>query len=67
VQQAADDARLVQRFDDTVDQAVRHMLGALLHEPLLETDGAGRAGGSALERLLERLFRRGAKAECSPV
>jgi MinD-like ATPase involved in chromosome partitioning or flagellar assembly len=67
VQQAADDARLVQRFDDTVDQAVRHMLGALLHEPLLETDGAGRATGSALERLLERLFRRGAKAECSPV
>ncbi len=68
VQQAADDARLVQRFDAAVDQAVRHMLGALVHEPLLEVDGTGRAGASAFDRLLERLFgRRIARAECSPV
>jgi len=67
VQQAADDARLTQRFDATVDQAVRHMLGALLHEPLLEEDAAQRTTGSALDRLLERLFRRGSRAECSPV
>jgi MinD-like ATPase involved in chromosome partitioning or flagellar assembly len=68
VQQAADDARLTQRFDATVDQAVRHMLAALLHEPLLEAEGTTGGTGSALDRLLERLFgRRGARAECSTV
>jgi MinD-like ATPase involved in chromosome partitioning or flagellar assembly len=68
VQQAADDARLTQRFDATVDQAVRHMLGALLHEPLLDSDAPAGATGSVLDRLLERLFgRRAARSECSPV
>ncbi|HEY7071453.1 MAG TPA: hypothetical protein VH479_15100, partial [Acidimicrobiales bacterium] len=68
VQQAADDARLTQRFDATVDQAVRHMLGALLHEPLLDSDTPAGATGSVLDRVLERLFgRRAARSECSPV
>ena len=67
VQQAADDARLVQRFDPTVDRAVRTMLAALVDEPLLlEPDTGRRAGGSAFDRLLGRLFgRRSSKAECS--
>jgi hypothetical protein len=59
VQQAADDARLVQRFDPTVDRAVRTMLAALVDEPLLTEPDTGRAGGgSGLDRLLERLFGR---------
>jgi MinD-like ATPase involved in chromosome partitioning or flagellar assembly len=67
VQQAADDARLVQRFDPAVDLAVRTMLAALVDEPLLlEPDGGRRPGGSAFDRLLARLFgRRSSKAECS--
>ncbi|HET8621685.1 MAG TPA: LAGLIDADG family homing endonuclease [Acidimicrobiales bacterium] len=59
VQQAADDARLVQRFDPTVDRAVRTMLAALVDEPLLTEPDRGRArGGSGLDRLLERVFGR---------
>jgi MinD-like ATPase involved in chromosome partitioning or flagellar assembly len=67
VQQAADDARLVQRFDPTVDQAVRTMLAALVDEPLLLDPETGRTGtGSPLDRLLARLFARRSRAECSP-
>ncbi len=66
VQQAADDARLVQRFDPTVDQAVRTMLAALVDEPLLLDPETGRsATGSPFDRLLERLFGRRSRAECS--
>jgi hypothetical protein len=44
------------------------MLGALLHEPLLDSDAPAGATGSVLDRLLERLFgRRAARSECSPV
>jgi MinD-like ATPase involved in chromosome partitioning or flagellar assembly len=69
VQQAADDARLVQRFDPAVDRAVRSMLAALVDEPLLLDAISGRrGGGSAFDRVLERLFRRrSSKAECSTV
>jgi MinD-like ATPase involved in chromosome partitioning or flagellar assembly len=57
VQQAANEGRLLERFDDEIDRAVRSVLAAAVDEPPLRTDEQERAP-SGLDRVLARLFRR---------
>ncbi|HET6954368.1 MAG TPA: hypothetical protein VFI47_28645, partial [Acidimicrobiales bacterium] len=54
VQRAANEARLLDRFDPVIESAVRSVLAALVDEPLVAPD-ADPAGGSALARLLAAL------------
>jgi hypothetical protein len=64
VQRAANEARLLDRFDTEVEQAVRSVLAALVDEPLVAPD-ADPAARSALARLVAAV-RPGVRRVASP-